>query len=110
MLDLNSATARLNREIRDVENAIADALTATASLLHSATAAQQAVTSAPFSKSHATLLRISKMTAALIEVQGDVRRTHDGLLAIGVEMGAMEEPTCPDAGFTSASDDNRVSA
>ena len=110
MLDINSATARLGREIVDAENAIGDALVATTALLHSAVLAQHSVKGAPTAKAHANLIRMSKMAATLIEVQSNARRTHGGLVEIGREMGAMEEPTCPDAGFTSASGDSRIAA
>lgn len=101
-LDLNAATARLMRDIKKSETAVAEALVATASLMQSAAIAQRDVAGAPFVESHSIMLRLTKMTATLVEVQAETRRAHGQLLKIGQEMGATEEPTCPDNVFTSA--------
>ena len=106
-LDVNSATARLSRQMRDSENAIADALVATTSLLHTAAVARRDVAESNPATSHATLLRIGKMTDGLLAAQGDALRVHGQLIDIARETGATEEPHCPDYGLTSGEVDQK---
>lgn len=101
-LDLNAATARLMRDMAKSETAVAEALVAATTLLQSAAIAQRDVSGASFVDAHSVLIRLNKMTAGLVEVQAETRRAHGQLLKIGQEMGATEEPTCPDSVFTSA--------
>lgn len=101
-LDLTTATARIARELGESEVAIADALTKTTALLHSAALASRDVAGAPELESQRTLLRLQKIVGGLIDVRGETSRAHGELRKIAVETGAGEEPTCPDKSFTSA--------
>ncbi len=94
-LEINAATARLVREMNAAEVTIADALVATAGLLHTAASASRDVSDAPVIKSQAALLHLNKMVGSLIEARGEALRVHGQLLDIGREMGATETPYCP---------------
>ena len=106
-LDLNSATARLAREMGQSETAIADALVATASLIHSAVLANRDFSDAPARQSQAALLHLNRMMSSLVEARGEAMRVHGQLLDIGREMGATEVPWCPE---TKATDDHQRKA
>ena len=111
MLDVNTATARLVREMRETETAIGEALVRSTGLLHSAALAQHQVGGASAAQAKAVLLRMTKLSTDLIEAQGEAQRAHGGLLKIGHEMGAMEEPTCPDGySFTGAFNEADIAA
>lgn len=101
-LDHATATLRLRRDLNDSEQAIADALVATTSLFHTAALAQRDVGGAAPAKVHHAFKRIQALTGGLLEMQAEAARTHSLLLGIGVEVGALEEPTCPDKTFTGA--------
>lgn len=101
-LNHHTAALRLTREMKQSEQAIADALVATASLMHSAALAHRDAGGADPVKALATFKRIQNMTGSLIETQREAVRTHSLLLDIGVEVGAFEEPTCPEHTFTGA--------
>lgn len=107
-LDLNSATARLAREMGNSETAIADALVASAALLHSAALASSAFADAPALRSQAALLHINKLIASLVEARGEAMRVHGQLVDISREMGATEIPWCPDP--KAIADDDRQAA
>jgi hypothetical protein len=94
-LEINAATARLVREMNTAEETIADALVATAGLLHTAATASREVPEAPVLQAQAALLRLNKMVGSLIEARGEALRVHGQLLDIGREMGATETPYCP---------------
>jgi hypothetical protein len=94
-LTIDSATARLIREMSASETAIADALVAAASLLNTACLAQRSFSDAPTVKVQASLLHLNKMMAGLIEARGEACRVHGQLLDISREMGATEIPYCP---------------
>ncbi len=100
MLDLNSATARLARQMQSTERAIDNALVETTALAHSAALTLRDVTGAPPVAAQALLQRIHKSVAGLIETRGDAARVHGQLREIGREMGGTEEPHCPDYVFT----------
>ena len=53
-------------------------------------------TNASAVRTQAALMRLSKMTSGMIDVQANAMRVHSELLSIGVETGMVEEPTCPD--------------
>lgn len=101
-LNLHTATARIAREMGESETAIADALVKATALLYSAALASREVEGAPVLDSQNALLRLQKMTSGLIDVRGEASRVHGQLRRIAVEIGAGEEPTCPDEAFTSA--------
>lgn len=96
MLNVENATARIVREMRDSESAIDDALVTTTALLHSAALALRGIDGAKSAKSQAAIGRMHKMIADLVCVQNDAMRTHGQLLDIAREMGATERPTCPE--------------
>ena len=98
-MDKTAATARLTRQMQDAEAASAQALVATTGLLHSAALALQGSPDAPKAEAHAALLRMQKAVEGLIGVEANLARVHGGLLKVGVETGAFEEPHCPDPQF-----------
>ena len=105
MLTTDAATARLGREILVSERSLAAALVDTTALLHScALAAHDNPTASPHA--HSVFLRTHKATANLIEARGELSRTHGALLEVYREVaGTMEPYPCPDAGFTTASNE-----
>lgn len=109
-LNLYTATARITREMAEAETAIAEALVATTALLHSAALAQRDVAGAPVAHAQGALAQLAKMTTGLLEIVGNARRAHGHLVKVGVETGAMEEPTCPEEVFTTGSLEISVAA
>lgn len=109
-LDQNLATIRIIRGMRDSEDAIANALVAATSLVHTAALAHRDVGGASFASTHAAFKRLTSMTTGLIEAQAEAARAHSVLLKIGGEVGALEEPTCPDNGFNTAHRDTSIAA
>ena len=96
-LDQSSATARLGRHMRETEAALANSLVATTALIHSAAMARADVSGAPFAETQEALLRMNKMIAGLLAVQGDAARAHGQLVGINREMAGPETPEdCPD--------------
>ena len=98
MLDRNSATARLTRQMQSTESAGADALIQTLSLMHTAAVAQRDIRSAP-EVSQAAMIRMSKLVDGLVAAQSDTLRVHGQLVQISREVNGPEEPTCPDKEF-----------
>jgi hypothetical protein len=96
-LTMNAATARLAREMGASEAAIADALVAATSLMHSAALVSSEIPNAPVTKTQSTLAHLTKMVAGLVEARGEAMRVHGQLRDIGREMGATEVWYCPDA-------------
>lgn len=94
-LTKDAATARLIREIGASEAAIAEALVAASSLLHTAAIAQSEFTDAPALQTQSALLHLNKLLGGLIDARGEALRVHGQLLDIGREMGATESPYCP---------------
>ena len=95
-LDLNTATARILREMGQSEVAIADALVAVAALMHTAALANREVDDAPVLQTQAALMHLNKLLGGLVEARGQAMRVHGELRDIGREMGATEVPWCPD--------------
>ncbi|MBX7513587.1 hypothetical protein K3179_03400 [Qipengyuania sp. GH38] len=98
MLDRNSATARLTRQMQSTESAVSDALIQTLSLMHTAAMAQRDVDATP-QASQAALLRMGKLVEGLLAAQSDAMRVHGQLADIAREVNGPEEPTCPDRDF-----------
>ena len=94
-LDLNTASARLSREMEGAETTIADALVAACALLHSASLAGRDIGVAPPLQTQSALLHMSKLVASLVDARSEALRAHGKLLEIGREMGATESPYCP---------------
>ncbi|MEZ5681111.1 MAG: hypothetical protein R3E14_07400 [Erythrobacter sp.] len=100
-LTIDSATARLSRQMRESETAIADALVATTGLLHTAALARREVGGVDAKSTHLAMLRIGKLADGLLSAQGDALRVHSQLTDIARETGATEEPSCPEEFLTS---------
>lgn len=100
MLNQQSATARISREMLVSERSIAAALVDITALLHSCAIAARD-NHAPAAEVQAAFLRINKATAALVEARGEAARTHSALLQVKREVCGPEEPGgCPDPVFT----------
>lgn len=98
MLDRNTATVRLSRQMKSTESAVSNALIETLALMHSAAIAHRDV--APGSqKGQTALLRLSKLVDGLVAAQSDTMRAHGQLAEISREVNGPEEPTCPDQEF-----------
>lgn len=96
-LDQSSATARLARQIRQTEVSLANSLAETTALMHTAAMARSDVSGAPFAQTQEALLRMNKMIAGLLAVQGDAARAHGQLVEINREMAGPETPEdCPE--------------
>jgi hypothetical protein len=94
-LDINTAAARLARDMGQAETTIADALVAVSSLLHSATLAGRDISDAPALQTQSALLHLNKLMTSLVDARSEALRVHSQLLDIGREMGATESPYCP---------------
>ena len=95
-LTLETATVRIGRELRESEDAIAEALVACSALLHTAALAQRDVGVASPAQAQRTFSRLLKMNSGLVDVRGEAMRVHGELLDLARETGATEEPTCPE--------------
>lgn len=102
MLDINSATARIARQIQSTEQAVANALVETTALAHSAAVALRDVGGAPQAAAHGILQRMNSTISDLISASGNSARVHGQLKLISREMGATEEPSCPEMPFKTA--------
>lgn len=105
-LTINTATARLIREMGASEKTISDALVAATSLMHTAALAQHEIDDAPAIKAQSALLHLNKMVTGLLEARGEAMRVHGQLLDIGREMAATEVWFCPES--KQASEDRHV--
>lgn len=94
-LTTTTATARLTREIPAAEAAIDNALLQVNQALQTALAARQD-TGHTGSEAHAVLLRMHRSLGELLDASGEMQRAHSTLVKIGVEVGTMDEPNCPD--------------
>lgn len=92
MLDLNSARARLGREVNEAEAAVGAALVAATGLLHSAATARIQVPDVDPTLGHDMLKRLTKSVGDLITTRGDIMRVHGGLTVISEDAGILEEP------------------
>lgn len=102
-LDRLSATARLGRQMRDAETSLASSLIETTALLHSAAIARADIPEVSFAETQEAMLRLNKMVAGLLSVQGDAARAHGQLLDIHRELAGPETPEkCPDYFLTGA--------
>lgn len=102
MLNHQSASARIAREMLVSERSIATALVDITALLHSCAIAARD-NKAPAAEVQAAFLRINKVAAALVEARGEAARTHGALLDVKREVCGPEEPGgCPDPTFTGA--------
>ena len=108
MMDQIAATARLTRQMQEAEAASIDALVATTALMHTATLALKGSPDAPRATAHAALLRMHKAVEGLIGVEAELARVHGGLIKVGQETGAFDEPTCPDPQFAFKDEERRV--
>lgn len=95
MLDTHSATARLARQMKSTEIAVANALIEALGLMQTAAMAQRDI-AAPVAKTQATMQRMSKMIEGLVLAQADTLRVHGQLRDVSKEMAGPPEPECPD--------------
>ena len=98
MLDRNSATARLTRQMQSTESAVSDALIQSLSLMHTAAVAQRDIHTDAHD-SQAALLRMGKLVDGLLSAQSAALRVHGQLADIAREVNGPDEPTCPDREF-----------
>ena len=110
MLNIDTAAARLAREIIASEEAIDEALIRATGLMHSAALAQRDVGMTVSAQSQSTMLRMQKIAQGLIEARGEAARVHSQLTDLGRELGATEQPTKPDVGFTRARSGQSIAA
>lgn len=103
MIDRNSATARITRQMKSAESAVSDALCESLGLMHSAALAQRDVRGAPV-RSHLALKSMEKLIAGLLSAQEDALKIHGQLANISREVNGPEEPTCPDEQFFTTSE------
>lgn len=94
-MNTTSATARLQRELPEAEAAINTAMLQVSATLHAAIVAKHD-TRHTSSTAHAALLRMHRSVGELINASSELRRAHGELVKVGVEVGTMDEPTCPD--------------
>lgn len=103
MIDRNSATARITRQMKSAEGAVSDALCASLALMHSAALAQRDLGAAPV-RSHLALKSMEKLVGGLLSAQEDALKIHGQLVNISREVNGPEEPTCPDEKFFTTSE------
>lgn len=103
MIDRNSATARITRQMRSTEGAVSDALCESLALMHSAALAQRDVGGAPV-KSHLALKSMERLLGGLLSAQEEALKIHNQLANISREVNGPEEPTCPDENFFTTSE------
>ena len=102
MLNEQTATVRLSREMRVAEQSIAAALVDVTALLHTCAVAARDNAAQPL-QVQATFLRAQKTADMLIRARGEAARTHGALLDIYREKAGTEEPGgCPDYIVTGA--------
>ena len=99
-----SATARLAREMPAAEAAITIAMLRVNETLQTAIAAQQD-TGYTGSDAHSVLLRMHRTMGELLDASGEMQRAHNTMIKIGVEVGTMDEPNCPDRHMASIVDE-----
>ncbi|WP_228243358.1 hypothetical protein [Porphyrobacter sp. GA68] len=90
-----TATARLQRELPAAEAAIDTAMLQVSATLHTAITAKQD-TGYASTTAHAALLRMHRSMGELIDAAGELRRAHGELVKVGVEVGVMDAPECPE--------------
>ncbi len=95
-LDINSASARVTRNLCSTEDSIDTALVEATALLHSAAIARRDISGVGGATAQGAMIRLSKIVSSLVDVQGDAKRAHAQLLGIAHELGATEQPGCPD--------------
>lgn len=98
-----TATARLQRELPAAEAAIDTALLQVSATLQTAITAKQD-TGYASSTAHAALVRMHRSMGELIDAAGELRRAHGELVKVGVEVGAMDSPECPERRMASLDD------
>ncbi len=94
--NLDSMTARLEREVPNAEMRIDDALIAVSSLFTSVVTARRE-TGVPTKTGQGTILRLAKAQMSLVEVSGDILRAHGELADIGKETAGYDLRECPAA-------------
>ena len=96
MLKIPAATARIQRELLEAENAANAALLANAKLMVSMVTARLD-NDVPATTGQAALLRLQKAQQSLIESVSDMGRVHKELLGVASQVdAALDENGCPE--------------
>ena len=90
------ATARITRELREVEDALDQALARKAALIQTMMQARLD-TEAPAHSGQVAIMRLAKAGQALISARGDIIRAHDDLFRLGQERGDIADGDKPEA-------------
>ena len=89
------ATARITRELREVEDALDQALARKAALIQTMMQARLD-TEAPAYSGQVAMMRLGRAQQALISARGEVIRAHDDLFKLGQERGDIIDGEKPD--------------
>lgn len=89
------ATARITRELRELENALDRALACKAALLQTMMQAR-IDTAAPAHSSQLPMMRLTRAQQSLVAARGDVIRAHDELFRLGQERGDIIDGDKPE--------------
>ncbi len=89
-LDLNAATARIGRQLREAELATDQALLKSAELLATLVKARGEAGVVPHTGQKA-LIRLVRAQQSLVEGSNDIFRVHDEMSGIGMELGFLDE-------------------
>ncbi len=92
---IEDTTIRLSRDVPTAEFKIDDALVAISILMTSVVTAKRDTPDVPAARGQATIRRLAKAQAALIDASGDVLRVHGDLLSIGREVAGYDLHECP---------------
>ncbi len=84
------ASVRIQRELTELEQKIAEGLEMAANLTATLVRARADTAAGP-AVGHDLLLRLSNVQSTLLKASGDTARVHSGLLEIGKEMGIVDE-------------------
>ena len=89
------AKVRIEREVRDAEEALNEALIRQSQLFTSILAVRREIGLGAF-EGHDALLRLTKSQHSLLTAGGDLARTHNRLAEIGSEIfGTVGDTFCP---------------
>lgn len=108
MLDRNSATARIARQLKEAEGKVEEALLASSELLSTLIRAR-ATADAPHTGQSA-LIRLVQAQRSILDGSSDLFRVHDVMSSIGREMGVLDEPNSTPASGLLESDAAKIAA
>jgi hypothetical protein len=90
MLDRNSATARIARQLKEAEVKVEEALLASSELFSTLIRARANADSPHVGQS--ALIRLVQAQRSILDGSSDLFRVHDVMSSIGREMGVLDEP------------------